>query len=196
MILNDFNWTVAEGDQVRIKGRSGTGKTTLFRVILGFVRPDGGEILYKGTSLSKSNIWEVRKSIGYVSQDLSLSEGTVDDFLNDVLNYKANKPLKVTRANINKLFSEFSFRDEVYKEQISNLSGGERQRLAIIAALMIDRPVYLLDEITSALDDELKRTVVEHFMRLKKTLLVISHDDVWDGQATKVLNMDRNSSLS
>lgn len=195
-ILNHFNWTVAEGDQVRIKGRSGTGKTTLFRMMLGFVHPDEGEICFKGETLSKSNIWEVRKCIGYVSQDLSLADGTVDDFLNDIRNYKSNKTLNVTRADIDNLFRGFSFGNEIYKEQINNLSGGEKQRLAIVAALMVDRPVYLLDEITSALDDDLKEKVVEYFMKLGKTLLVISHDSVWDSKDTKVLNMEEVNSLS
>lgn len=78
------------------------------------------------------------------------------------------------------MLHQFFLHESVYEQELNSLSGGEVQRIAIIAALLLDRNTYLLDEITSSLDADLKKVVADHFMNLKdKTILFISHDEVW-----------------
>lgn len=190
-IFDHFDLRVAPGEKVQIKGKSGTGKTTLFKLILGFVRPDKGKVLFNGEALGAKSVWQARRSMAYVSQDMSIGEGRVKDFLADLLSYEANRKLNVSREQIIALFSEFSLSEDLYESSISNLSGGEKQRIAIIASILIDRPVYLLDEITSALDEALKKKIVRYFMELKeKTILIISHDQVWEEYDLKVVDLD------
>ena len=190
-IFDHFDLRVAPGEKVQIKGKSGTGKTTLFKLILGFVRPDKGMVLFNGEALDARSVWQARGSMAYVSQDMSIGEGRVKDFLADLLSYEANRKLNVSREQIIALFSEFSLSEDLYESSISNLSGGEKQRIAIIASILIDRPVYLLDEITSALDEALKKKIARYFMELKeKTILIISHDQVWEEYDLKVVDLD------
>lgn len=196
IIFDNFNWNVAKGDKIIIQGPSGIGKTSLFRLILGFVKPQAGKIYFNGQPIAKSNIWEVRKLIGYVGQDLMLGEGTVDDLLNDVLGYETNKKLHIHRSDIAELMQEFSLSSDHFKEQIGDLSGGEKQRMAIIVSLLLNRPVYLLDEITSALDDALKQKIAQYFMKLDKTILVISHDPVWDNYDVEILMLKQGSTVA
>jgi len=73
----------------------------------------------------------------------------------------------------------FEFDEKLLDKTIYDLSGGERQRLGLIMAIMLNRPVYLLDEITSALDTELKERVAEYFAKTDNTVIAVSHDDVW-----------------
>lgn len=190
-IFDHFDLKIVPGEKVQIKGKSGAGKTTLFKLILGFLRPDGGEILFDEEVLDAKTVWQARRSMAYVSQDMSIGEGNVKDFLADLLSYEANRKLNVNREQIISLFREFSLSEDLYESNISDLSGGEKQRIAIIASILIDRPVYLLDEITSALDDALKKKIARYFMELKeKTILIISHDEVWKEYDLKVVDLD------
>lgn len=190
-VFDGFNLDIDQGEKVRIKGKSGAGKTTLFKLILGFLQPNEGDVLYEGQKLNGSTVWRARKSIAYVSQDMNIGEGLVKGFFEEAFSYDANKHLRVDKENIMQLFREFSLSEELYDGRISELSGGEKQRIAIIISILLDRPVYLLDEITSALDEALKEKVAQYFLGLKgKTVLIISHDRVWERNDVKLIDLD------
>lgn len=179
-VLENFCLQVRKGEKVRIAGRSGSGKSTFLKLILGFIKPDKGKIYFRDEPISHKNIWKIRQSMAYVSQEIRFGEGSVKDFLEDILSYKANQHLHITEAIIQEKLQQFYLNEKVYEQALNSLSGGEVQRIAIIAALLLDRDIYLLDEITSSLDPELKGIVAEYFMGLEhKTVLFISHDEVW-----------------
>ncbi|GAA0891527.1 ATP-binding cassette domain-containing protein [Fulvivirga kasyanovii] len=190
-VFDGFSLDIGQGEKVRIKGKSGAGKTTLFKLMLGFLQPDAGEVLYEGQKLNGSTVWRARKSMAYVSQDMSIGEGLVKDFFDEIFSYEANKHLQVDREDIMKLFRKFSLNEELYEGRIPELSGGEKQRIAIVISILLDRPVYLLDEITSSLDEVLKEKIAQYFLGLKgKTLLIISHDRVWEKNDVKLIDLD------
>ena len=191
VIYSDFNLEIKPGEKLLIKGDSGVGKTTLLRLILGFEQPDHGTITLMGQTISPDTIWECRKRCAYVSQDTHIGNLTVEEFFEQVFHYKANKTLHVVRGEIVEQMTLFGLKPETYEAHIKNLSGGERQRIAITAAVLLKRPIYLLDEITSALDDKLKKTVASFFMKqTDKTLIIVSHDNIWEEyKNVKLLNL-------
>lgn len=178
-VLKDFSYKIEKGDKVRIVGRSGIGKTTLFRLLLGFVQPDAGEIYVDKQLLDEKSVWSWRHQVAYVSQDLNIGTGPVGDFFASTLALKANQDIKATATNrINELIRYFELPADVLKSRIESLSGGERQRVAIINILLLDRHIFLLDEVGSALDAALRDKTLKYFLdRPDDTVLFISHDE-------------------
>lgn len=178
-VLKDFSYKIEKGDKVRIVGRSGIGKTTLFRLLLGFVQPDAGEIYVDKHLLDEKSVWSWRHRVAYVSQDLNIGTGPVGDFFASTLALKANQAVKDTATSrINELIRYFELPADVLKSRIESLSGGERQRVAIINILLLDRNIYLLDEVGSALDAALRDKTLKYFLdRPDDTVLFISHDE-------------------
>lgn len=88
---------------------------------------------------------------------------------------------------------EFELEKDTLGKNFENLSGGEKQRLGILIALMLGRDIFLLDEATSALDSELKKRVVDHFLKHEDwTLFVISHDKEWERDEVEILEIGKD----
>lgn len=181
-IFDDFNLEVAPGEKVLIRGPSGSGKSTLLRLILGFVRPEEGSVKLDGEALTEDNVWALRRRMGFVSQELNIGSGKVHDFIQEVLSYRANRDLSYDEEHTFELFDRFRLERDKLTQPISKLSGGEKQRVALIVSLLLDREVYLMDEVTSSIDEALRETVIEYLAGLeKKTMVVVSHDRGWEG---------------
>jgi len=176
IVLNNFSMVVNKSDKIIISGNSGIGKSTIFRILLGFQRFDSGSYIIDDKDFRSYDISNIRKYFSYVDQDVSLRKMKVQDYLNEISNFHNN--------NINNIIDEnlcdyFSFENELLEKNMIHLSGGERQRLAIIISIMLDKPCFLLDEVTSSLDRNLKKKVVDYFENSKKTVISISHDSIW-----------------
>jgi putative ABC transport system ATP-binding protein len=93
---------------------------------------------------------------------------------------KNNSHIRAGDEDVYRLMEDFELDPALSRNQIGDLSGGERQRVAIVISLLLKREVYLLDEVTSALDKPLKKKVADHFLgREDLTALIVSHDPVW-----------------
>ncbi|MDW7674320.1 MAG: ABC transporter ATP-binding protein [Bacillota bacterium] len=191
-ILKDFNLAIAKGSKVLFYGKSGLGKSVLFKLILGFLLPKNGEIFIEGEPLTSKSAWELRKRIAYVSQEVDLGSGKVEAAVKNIFAYKANSHLCYDREELVSLMKQFDLPAELIAKEITSLSGGERQRLAIIMAILLQRKVFLLDEATAALDSRLKEKVIDFFMANSTwTVLVISHDKEWlEDKRIEVLNLE------
>ena len=177
-VLKNFTFQVSRGDKVNITGRSGIGKTTLFRLLLGFEKPESGTIYFEDEALTDLNVWELRRRVAYVSQDLNIGSGMVQSFFDETLSLKANLPVKETSsADIKHFFEYFELPISLLSRDIEELSGGEKQRIAIINAILLKRDIFFLDEISSALDKSLRIKVLDYFfLNPDITVLSISHD--------------------
>ncbi len=192
-VLQNFSFEIQKAEKINITGRSGIGKTTIFKLLLGFVKPDKGEILFKGEVLNDKTIWDFRKRIVYISQDLNIGSGKVYQLFEETLSLKANAELKTeSLKSLNELLIQFELNETILNKDIEDLSGGEKQRIAIINGLLLNRDIFLLDEITSALDKTLKQKVIDFFyLHPNFTVLSISHDNyIPENSTIRTLKLD------
>ena len=153
--LEDVSLEIREGEVVAIVGRSGAGKSTVASLLLRFFDPQAGRLTFGGADVRDIPLDELRRCIGYVSQDTYLFYGTVED------NLRIGRPDATPeairdaagKANIHAFIESLpDGYDTIVGERGATLSGGERQRIAIARALLKDAPVLILDEATSNLD--------------------------------------------
>jgi putative ABC transport system ATP-binding protein len=190
-ILSGFDMSVAKEEKVLVKGRSGIGKTTLFRLLLGFRVPSSGTLYFEGRPMDAGLAWDIRKRVAHISQDSDIGEGVVRDMLEEIFSYNANKG-HFDSGKLRSLLAELSLQEDVLDKKFENLSGGEKQRIAIIISLLTKKDIFLLDEITSDLDAKLKRKVVDMFVGNPSwTVLAISHDSEWEREGVRVIDLEK-----
>jgi putative ABC transport system ATP-binding protein len=176
-LFDRYNLTVSKNEKILVSGKSGSGKTTLFKLLLGFDKPDRGCILFQGLPVSRAHILEIRQHIFYLSQDIDLRNQAVSALLNEVL--QANRTPFPAADILDRYLNLLELMSDTLNQEVNELSGGERQRVGLLLGFLLNRPVWLLDEPTSALDDAMKEKIADYILNCTKTILVISHDEVW-----------------
>lgn len=179
VVFENFNMEIMKGEKILFRAPSGKGKSTLFKLLLGFVKPDGGEIVFNGSTLDKNNLELFRRNISYVSQDVDLRNLRAWDLIVEIFDFKQNRHIKVSQDETLRLMEYFNLSQDILEKEIIQLSGGERQRLGLIICILLNRQVWLLDEITAGLDKDMKEKVVDYVLKQNKTILIISHDKIW-----------------
>ncbi len=175
-VLSGFNLSVKKKQKVLLRGKSGVGKTTLLKILLGFTKPAEGTLYFRNQVIDSRTCWEARKEIAYVLQDTDLGEGKVKNLLDEIFSYRTNKE-KLDHEKLRVFMQELELKGNILDKNFQELSGGEKQRIGILIALLLNRDIYLLDEVTSSLDVNLKKKVSDFFLsREDWTLFVISHD--------------------
>ncbi len=188
-VLDDFHLSVFEGEKILLKGKSGCGKSTLFSYLMGYSKPDSGDVFFKGKTLDPATAELVRKSISYIPQNTDVGEGQVRDFIQDIFSYLAVSALP-DEQSISGVFSEIGLETSLMDIDFSDLSGGEKQRLLLAISILLKRNIFLLDEPTSSLDSDLKEKVAEYYTKdPSTTLLVISHDPQWEKIVDRVVKV-------
>ena len=178
-VFGNFNLKVNRNEKVVLIAPSGKGKSSLFKLLLGFQKPDKGEIIFDEKVMNKNNLSYFRKNIAYVSQDVDLRKISVGCLIDEIFQYKQNRHCNIQRTQVEQTMATFKLSEDVLDKQVSDLSGGERQRIGIVICILLDRSVWLLDEVTAGLDKEMKEIVVDYVIKQDKTVIVISHDKIW-----------------
>lgn len=181
-VLNNLNLTINQGKIYGIIGPSGAGKSTILNLIAGLLKPNSGDIFVNGIDIVKLNDRQLRdyqKNLGMVFQDYNLlSNLTV--LKNIELPLKINSLKRNDREKVAKKVLEFVNLQAEVSSYPSQLSGGMRQRVAIARALVNKPKLLLLDEVTSALDQETANVIIKLLkkinMELGITILLVSHD--------------------
>lgn len=190
ILFNEFTLSICKGEKVLISAFSGKGKSTLMKTLMGFQRPDSGEIIVDGEVLSRETLQTIRSQIAYVSQDVELGQKTCGQLLHEVFTFKSNRHVAVDKEVFVTYGQKFGLPNGFLEKSIHQLSGGERQRLGFIICVLLDRPIWVLDEITSGLDKELKEILVKYILESDKTVLITSHDEIWLKQSSvRVVNL-------
>ncbi|MEO5373897.1 MAG: NHLP family bacteriocin export ABC transporter peptidase/permease/ATPase subunit [Alphaproteobacteria bacterium] len=177
-MISDFDLDVQPGTRIALVGGSGSGKSTIGRLIAGLYQPWSGDILFDGLPARAYPRDVVRTSIAMVDQDIALFEATVRD--NISLWDDTMPEERVTQAARDAgVHEEISERPEAYEYKVSeggrNFSGGQRQRIEIARALAGNPSILVLDEATSALDAMVEKTVVDNIRRRGCTCFIIAH---------------------
>lgn len=178
--LDDIVLTIEPGETVAFVGASGSGKSTMLNLVLGFLRPTSGRILLDGHDMDALDLRSVRRFVSVVPQDSVLFEGSIRDNVTYGLEGVSDADVitALRDANALEIVEELPDGwDTVVGERGARLSGGQRQRLAIARALVRDPRVLLLDEATSALDPVSEQKVRDALTRLMRgrTTLVVAH---------------------
>ncbi len=176
-IFSNLNLRVLKNEKLLIQGNSGVGKTTLLKVLLGFEAIDSGRVYVNHLPVDPLHIKNIRGLIFYLSQDIDLKTGVVSEFLDEIIFTHTGNALN--SFQIEKWLSFLELDKTVLNQDSRDLSGGERQRVGWLIGFLLDRPVWLLDEPTSALEGDMKKRLMQKIFGMEKTLIIISHDDVW-----------------
>jgi ABC-type multidrug transport system ATPase subunit len=179
-VFRDFSLRIPTGEKVWIKAPSGSGKTTLLRLITGFVRPQRGQIRLFGEVLDERNIAALRSRISYAGQDAAMPDIPVREIFSNIYAYAGNQSLCFDERAYFGYARLLKLDDAVFDKNFASLSAGEKQRVGFVIARMLDRPLFLLDEITSNLDADAKEACAQMVASLDKTVVLISHDTVFE----------------
>ena len=178
--LQAINLHIPAGKTVAFVGSTGSGKSTLVKLLLRFYTPQQGHILIDGVATDSLNLQDLRRVIGYVAQDSFLTDGTIADNIaygidnaTDEAIANAAQAAEATEF-IQKLPLGFATR---IGERGQKLSGGQRQRLALARAILKNPPILILDEATSAVDNETEAAIQRSLDVISKnrTTIVIAH---------------------
>jgi ATP-binding cassette subfamily C protein len=177
LILEDVNINAEPGEFIALVGGSGSGKSTIFRLLLGFETPEEGSIYYDGQDLSGLDVSAVRRQLGVVLQNGKIMSSSIFENLAGGARITLDEAWEASRMA--------GFADDidampmgmhtVISEGGGNLSGGQRQRLLIAKALVLKPRILLFDEATSALDNRTQAIVSESLDKLQVTRIVIAH---------------------
>ncbi|MBR8833142.1 MAG: peptidase domain-containing ABC transporter [Stigonema ocellatum SAG 48.90 = DSM 106950] len=195
-VLENLNFEVKPGQMVALVGRSGSGKTTISKLVLGLYPPTDGKVLIDGQDITSLSLHSLRQHVGVVDQDTFLFGGTIRE--NIGLGHPGAKLEEIIEAARLAGADEFIKKLPMgYETQIGEgggmLSGGQRQRVAIARALLGDRRLLILDEATSHLDAESERIIQTNLNTILKgrTTLVIAHRLSTVRNADLILVLDR-----
>ena len=179
-VLHGVSFRVQAGEHVALVGRVGSGKSTALRLMMGLYQSSGGSVLLDGTDLQQIDPVDLRRNVGYVSQDVRLFFGTLRE------NVTLGAPLAddeailaaVRIAGLDRLVSGHPLGfDLMVGERGEGLSGGQKQSVAIARALLLAPPVFLLDEPTSSMDHNTEQAFIAHFKTVSqgRTLVLATH---------------------
>lgn len=181
LILNNFSATIIQGTMVGIFGKSGSGKTTLIDILLGLLSPSNGNIFVDGRNIADS-ISKWQSKIAYVPQNVMLIDGSIYD--NILLGEEKNEKNLLKVKDVLQKVDLLEYIDKqalgietVVGENGACISGGQRQRIGIARALFQNKEVFILDEITSALDIETEKNIMKTLGKLKldRTIISVTH---------------------
>lgn len=188
LVLKDVSLKISEGEYVALVGPSGSGKSTLFRILLGFEKPEAGQVYYNGQDINKVDIRAVRKQLGVVLQNGQLMSGDIfTNIIGSNPNLTIDDAIEATKmAGLYEDIEEMPMgMHTVVSEGASTLSGGQRQRLLIARAIVNKPRIIYFDEATSALDNRTQAIVSESLDNLSATRIVIAH------RLSTIVNCDR-----
>ena len=201
-IINNLSLSIGKGERVGIRGRSGTGKTTLFNLMLGFFEPTSGEICIDNEKLTLENRRHWLNIVGYVSQNVFLTDGSMIENIalgitpENIDHERLNRAIDM--ADLREFIDSLPQGVETPVGECGNrLSGGQRQRIGIARALYKEAEVLFFDEATSSLDNDTELNINKAIEQLSKqnkelTIIVIAHRESSLDYCDRVITIETN----
>lgn len=186
-LIHDISFSINKGEKAVIYGKSGSGKTTILLTLVGARIPTSGTIFFAGKPVSPETIADIRRSIGFVMQEPDLGAPTVKESLLVPFTFSNNKGHTPSHGHIQQILEKLNLSNNILSKPAAIISGGEKQRLAVARSLLLDKKVYVLDEVTSALDKESKKALLDLFSKPEFTIISVSHDPAWFSICSKAI---------
>ena len=176
-VLKGLNLQVKEGEKVVLLGTSGSGKSTILKILMGMERAQSGTIRVGGQDTMDLGEDRLFKEISYIQQEVFIFDGTIRENISLFQNYREDELQSVIeRAGLRNLVKEKGL-DYLCGENGAALSGGERQRISIARSLLRKTPILLADEITASLDKENSYLVLDTLLNIENTTeILVLHD--------------------
>jgi ABC-type bacteriocin transporter len=179
-VLKNVSFTVPKGKKVALVGASGSGKSTIAKLLLKYYEPENGEILIDGIDVGEYDNQSLRKAISYVPQTIELfSKSIYDNIRVSRMNASLEEVKEAAKAaDAHEFIKKLPMQYYTYLEEAGNgLSGGEKQRIALARAFLKDNQFYILDESTSNLDFGTENIIFDMIYHKfhKKSMLIIAH---------------------
>jgi ABC-type bacteriocin transporter len=179
-VINNLSFSIPKGKKIALVGASGSGKSTIAKLLLKYYEPEAGDILIDGMDINEYSNDSVRRSISYVPQSIELFSKSIYD---NIRVTKMNSTLDevkeaAKKADAHEFIRKLPLQYYSYLEEAgAGLSGGEKQRIAIARAFLKDSDFYILDESTSNLDFATENIIFNMIYNQfrKKTMLIIAH---------------------
>jgi ATP-binding cassette, subfamily B, bacterial len=195
-ILHDVSFRIPPGGTVAVVGGSGSGKSTIARLLLRFYDVNAGRVLIDGQDIRSVNAYSLRRAIGVVPQDTVLFNDTIGYNIGygDLDATQEQIAAAARAAHIDRLIESLP---EKYDTQVGErgvkLSGGEKQRIAMARAILKNPPILIFDEATSALDSQAERAIQQELDRLarNRTTLIIAHRLSTVVDASEIIVLDK-----
>lgn len=201
MALKNINLVIKPGEKIGIIGRSGSGKSSLAKLIVGLYQPDSGALLVDGVDIRQIDVSELHHNVGYVPQDIQLLAGTLRDNLVSGARYVEDEVV-LQAAELAGVHEFARLHPQGYELQVGergqNLSGGQRQNVALARALLLNPPILLLDEPTSAMDNTGEERLKQRLQSVveNKTVVLVTHRASLLSLVDRLLVIDRGQILA
>ncbi|MDZ7682846.1 MAG: ABC transporter ATP-binding protein [Fodinibius sp.] len=186
-ILDGFSFRAPAGRHTVLKGESGSGKSTMLQLILGFYEPQSGQILVDDNPRQPR---VVRKQSAWLPQDLDLGDNSVRNVMLRPFDFAANASQKPSEAKLTQCLQQLGLGADNLDKAFRDLSTGQRQRVGLAVCGLLNKPLLLLDEPTSALDAASRQKVAEMLLNGQRTIISTSHDPFWVERADHIIALN------
>lgn len=189
-LLSDLSFTLNAGEKAVFRGRSGSGKSTVLKSLLGIHPPTQGAIFFQGQPLNPVTVRTIRTSAAYIGQEPILGGDTVREALLLPFRFKAHRGREPAEPQLIEILNTLHLPADILNQNCNRVSGGEKQRIALARGMLLGKRLYLLDEVTSALDAQSKQAVFAMLADPGLTVLSVAHDADWIARCGVVLELD------
>ena len=190
-VVQNFSFRIPKGSKCCITGPSGSGKSTLLNSILGFVKPESGQIVVSGIAADEDHICEVRSITSYLPQELNLQLESVQDLVYYPFGFRRNKKNRPEESQVLQLMTHFGLDENIFVKSLHEISGGQKQRIALISCILQNKPLLILDEPTSALDQPSVRLMIDYlFAHQNLTIVSASHNEEWVKSCNCIISLE------
>ncbi|WP_416353591.1 ATP-binding cassette domain-containing protein [Agrilactobacillus fermenti] len=191
LILDQINLSFAKGHYVTIQGQSGSGKSTILRLLANLISPTAGQIRFNQQLITELDPIQYRRQVSYCFQQPVLFGTTVEDNLRFPFIVR-NEPYDQKRVVA--ALAAFNLSSDTLTQKKEALSGGERQRVALIRNVIFHPQILLLDEVTTGLDETNQQLILQWLQRLNQsygiTMIAVTHDATELAQAKTLVKIE------
>lgn len=189
-ILSDVSFNLNSGEKAVLCGKSGSGKSSVLKTLLGLLPINQGSVYFKDNLLTDVTIQAIRSCAAYIGQEPVMGSETVRKALLLPFQFKSHQQHLPVETDITDVLQRLDLPKTILNQSSNRISGGEKQRVALARGLLLGKSLYLLDEVTSALDTESKQAVFKVLSDPRLTVLSVSHDPEWLMRCDIVFEMD------